>query len=52
MQCEIAGSAMFDSKAEAAAETFQDLEVFHGRVRLRSSMGHVSPAEYERANNQ
>ena len=52
MKCEIAGSAMFDSKDEARAEIFEYLEVFYNRVRLHSSLGFVSPAEYERAYHQ
>ena len=52
MKCEIAGSAMFDSKAEARAEICEYLEVFDNRVRLHSSLGYVSPAEYERAYHQ
>jgi putative transposase len=52
MKCEIAGSAMFDSKAEARAEIFEYLEVFYNRVRLHSSLGYVSPAEFERAYHQ
>lgn len=52
MKCEIAGSEMFATKAEARAEIFEYLEVFYNRVRLHSSLGFVSPAEYERAYHQ
>jgi putative transposase len=52
MKCEIAGSEMFDSKAEARAEIFEYLAVFDNRVRLHSSLGFASPAEYERAYHQ
>ena len=43
---------MFATKDEAKAEIFEYIEVFHDRVRLHSSLGFVSPAEYERAHNQ
>ncbi len=52
MKCEIAGAEMFDSKAEARAEIFEYVEVFYNRVRWHSSLGYVSPAEYERAYHQ
>jgi len=52
MKCEIAGSEMFATKVEAKAEIFEYVEVFYNRVRLHSSLGYVSPAEYERTYNQ
>ena len=52
MKCEIAATEMFATKAEAKAEIFEYLEVFHNRVRLHSSLGFVSPVEFERAYHQ
>ena len=51
MKCEVAGSEMFPSKAQAKAEIFEDLEVFDSRVRRHSALGFVSPVEFERAYN-
>ncbi len=52
MKCEIAGSEMFATKEQAKAEIFEYLEVFYNRVRLHSSLGFVSPVEFERTYNQ
>ena len=51
MKCEIQGSEMFPSKEKAKAEIFEYLEVFYNRVRLHSSLGFVSPEEFERTYN-
>ena len=52
MKCEVAGGELFITKARAKAEIFEYREVFDNRVRLHSSLGYVSPAEYERAYHQ
>ena len=52
MKCEIVGSETFATRGEAKGEIFESLEVFDNRVRLHSSLGFVSPAEYERAYHQ
>ena len=52
MKCEVSGSELFATKAQARAEIFEYLEVFYNRVRLHSSLGYVSPVEYERAYHQ
>jgi len=44
--------AVFDTRGQARAALFEYLEVFHNRVRLHSSLGYVSPAEFERRHNQ
>ena len=51
MKCEIAGSEMFVTKDQAKAEIFEYLEVFYNRVRLHSSLGFLSPEEFERTYN-
>lgn len=38
----------FRTRAEARREIFEYIEVFYNRERLHSSLGYVSPAEYER----
>ena len=50
-KCEIA-SGVFATRGQARAVIFEYLEVFYNRVRRHSSLGFVSPAEFERAHNQ
>jgi putative transposase len=45
------GVEVFATRGQAKAEIFEYLEVFYNRVRRHSSLGFVSPAEYERAHN-
>jgi putative transposase len=52
MKCEIESAEMFATRDQARAELFEYLEVFHNRVRLHSSLGFLSPVEFERAHNQ
>lgn len=52
LKCELASSEMFATRDQARAEIFEYLEVFYNRVRLHSSLGFVSPAEFERTYNQ
>jgi len=42
---------MYATRDEARASIFEYVEVFYNRVRLHSSLGYVSPAEYERTHN-
>jgi putative transposase len=51
LKCEI-GPEMFATRDQARAELFEYLEVFYNRVRRHSSLGFLSPAEYERTYNQ
>ena len=39
------------TRDEARASIFEYVEVFYNRVRRHSTLGYVSPAEYERAHN-
>jgi transposase InsO family protein len=39
----------FETDEEAEARTFDHIEAFYNRQRRHSALGHVSPAEYERA---
>ena len=52
LKCEVALDEMFDTRDQARAELFEYLEVFYNRVRRHSSLGFLSPVDYERAYNQ
>ena len=52
LKCEVAPGELFATRAQAGAEIFEYLEVFYNRVRRHSSLGFVSPVEFERAHNQ
>jgi len=42
----------YATREEARASIFEYVEVFYNRVRRHSTLGYVSPAEYERAHNR
>jgi transposase InsO family protein len=46
---ELVHDADFATRAEARAELFEYIEMFYNRVRRHSSLGYLSPDEYERA---
>ena len=52
LKCEIEPDGMFATRDQARAELFEYLEVFYNRVRRHSSLGFLSPAEYERTHKQ
>lgn len=52
MKCEIGPEELFATRDQARAELFEYLEVFYNRVRRHSSLGFLSPVEYERTYNQ
>jgi putative transposase len=52
MKCEIEPREVFATRDQARAELFEYLEVFYNRVRLHSSLGFLSPVEFERTYNQ
>ena len=52
LKCELSSGVMFSSHEQARSELFDYLEVFYNRVRLHSSLGYVSPVEFERAYNR
>jgi putative transposase len=41
----------YATREQAKASIFEYIEVFDNRVRRHSSLGYVSPAEYERRHN-
>jgi transposase InsO family protein len=52
LKCEVEEAGMFATRDQARAELFEYLEVFYNRVRRHSSLGFVSPVEFERAHHQ
>ena len=52
LKSELAPGEMFTTRDQARAEIFEYLEVFYNRVRLHSSLGFLSPDEFERTYNQ
>jgi transposase InsO family protein len=48
LKVELVGDRVFPSRAIARTEVFEYLEVFYNRSRRHSSLGYVSPAEFER----
>jgi putative transposase len=48
LKAEMYGHRAFWSRQEARTAIFEYIEVFYNRVRLHSSLGYRSPAEYER----
>ncbi len=46
---ELTPGEIYATREEARASLFEYIEVFSNRVRRHSSLGYVSPAEYERA---
>ena len=46
---ELIHGAVFGTRAEARAALFESIEVFYNRSRRHSSLGYLSPAEYEEA---
>jgi len=49
LKCELAPDTVFATRDQARAALFEYLEAFYNRVRRHSSLGFVSPAEFERA---
>jgi putative transposase len=50
LKCEL-GVEVFETRDQARAELFEYLEVFYNRVRRHSSLGFLSPVEFERTYN-
>jgi transposase InsO family protein len=50
LKCEL-GVRMFASHEQARSLVFEYLEVFYNRVRRHSSLGYVSPEQFERTHN-
>jgi putative transposase len=52
LKCEVAPGEVFATRDQARAAIFEYLEVFYNRVRRHSSLGFLSPVEFERTYNQ
>jgi len=52
LKCELEPGPMFATRDQARAEIFEYLEVFYNRVRRHSSLGFLSPEEFERTYKQ
>ena len=52
LKSELIGRTIFDGRQEAMSAIFEYIEVFYNRVRLHSTLGHRSPAEYEEKTRQ
>jgi len=52
LKCEIEEAEMFATRDQARAVLFEYLEVFYNRVRRHSSLGFLSPVDFERTYNQ
>jgi transposase InsO family protein len=48
---ELVHDARYTTRAQAMASIFEYVEAFYNRVRLHSSLGYVSPEQFERAHN-
>jgi len=51
LKCELAPGEVFTTRDQARAVLFEYLEVFYNRVRRHSSLGLLSPVEFEQAHN-
>ena len=49
LKTELMGGKAFQSRRQAQAEIFEYMEVFYNRQRLHSSLGYMTPVEWEEA---
>ena len=49
LKMELVHEADFATREQASAALFEYIEVFYNRKRRHSSLGYVSPVEYERS---
>jgi len=47
LKCEFIHDRRYCTRAEARQDIFEYIEVFYNRQRLHSSLGYLSPVEYE-----
>jgi len=47
LKCELVHDRQYHTRAEARQDIFEYIEVFYNRKRLHSSLGYLSPAQYE-----
>ena len=49
---ECCGQTIFATRSEAKAAIFEYIEVYYNRKRIHSSLGYVSPFDYEKREEQ
>jgi len=49
---ECCGQAIFATRSEAKAAIFEHIEVYYNRKRIHSSLGYMSPFDYEKQGEQ
>src|SRR2546421_11455515 len=49
---ECCGQTIFSTRIEAKAAIFEYIEVYYNRRRIHSSLGYISPVDYERQGKQ
>jgi transposase InsO family protein len=47
LKCELVHDRHYHTRTEARQDIFEYIEVFYNRIRLHSSLGYLSPVEYE-----
>lgn len=47
LKSELCGDRAFATRSEAKAELFEYIEVFYNRQRLHSTLGYLTPVEFE-----
>ena len=48
LKTELLAGRIFETKSQARMEIFDYIEVFYNRQRLHSSLGYLSPVDYEK----
>ena len=48
MQTELLNTSSWSTRAELASAIFNYIEIFHNRQRRHSSLGYLTPVEYEK----
>jgi putative transposase len=49
LECELLGRTRFATRTQARTAVFNDLEGFYNPHRRRSTLGYLSPTDYERS---
>lgn len=49
LKCELVHDRHYHTRTEARQDVFEYIEVFYNRIRLHSSLGYLSPVEYEQS---
>ena len=49
LKAELEGHDLYETRQQARTELFEYIEVFYNRKRRHSSLGYLSPADFEKA---